>query len=331
MNSSAKTVRALGLCSGGLDSMLAGLVLRNQGIEVEWITFETPFFSADKARRASRLTGIPLTVQNITSEYLVMLKNPPCGYGQHLNPCMDCHALMFKLAGRLMQAKKYDFLFSGEVLGQRPMSQTKSSLRYVEKNSGYDGYILRPLSARNLPETIPEKQGLVDRDQLLDISGRSRKRQMKLADEFGITEYPSPAGGCLLTDKSYSERLRDLFEHQETVTENELYLLKFGRHFRLNEHAKLIVGRTKSDNDKIMEYYDPQKDTVFKVKSYPGPTAILPNIAGKDIITLAATICAGYSKAPNLTPVEVNVQKPKSTETITILGLPPSDIKHLLI
>jgi tRNA U34 2-thiouridine synthase MnmA/TrmU len=331
MNPSAKSVRALGLCSGGLDSMLSGLVLRKQGIEVEWITFETPFFSADKARRASRLTGIPLMVENITPEYLVMLKNPLCGYGQHMNPCMDCHALMFKLAGKVMQEKKFDFLFSGEVLGQRPMSQTKPSLRYVEKNSGYDGFILRPLSAKNLPETHPEKQGLVDREQLLDISGRSRKRQMELAEEFGITEYPSPAGGCLLTDKSYSNRLRDLFKHRETVMENELHLLKYGRHFRLNEHAKLIVGRTKSDNDQIMKYHDPLKDTVFKVKSFPGPTAILPGAAGKDIITLAATICAGYSKAPNLTPVEVNVNNSESTQTITVLGLPPSDIKHLLI
>ena len=306
-------------------------MLRNQGIEVEWITFETPFFSAAKARRASRITGIPLTVQNITPEYLLMLKNPPCGYGQQMNPCMDCHTLMFNLAGGVMQEKKFDFLFSGEVLGQRPMSQTRSSLRYVEKHSGYDGYILRPLSAKNLPETNPEKQGLVDREKLLDISGRSRKRQMKLAEEFGISEYPTPAGGCLLTDKSYSGRLRDLFKHQEAVTENELYLLKFGRHFRLNEHAKLIVGRTKSDNDQIMEYRDPQTDTVFKVKSYPGPTAILSGSGGTDIVTLAATICTGYSKAPNLTPVEVTVEKPESTETITVLGLPPSDINHLLI
>ena len=154
---------------------------------------------------------------------------------------------------------------------------------------------------------------------------------MALADEFGIPDYPSPAGGCLLTDKSYSDRLRDLFEHQVAVTENELYLLKFGRHFRLNENAKLIVGRTKADNDQIMKYHDPQKDTVFKVKSYPGPTAVLPGTAGKDVNTLAATICAGYSKAPNLTPVEVNIEYSESTQTITVLGLPPSDIKHLLI
>ena len=232
MNTLNKKVRALGLCSGGLDSILAGVLLREQGVEVEWITFETPFFSAMKARRAARITGIPLTVQNITADYLPMLKDPPCGYGQHMNPCMDCHALMFKKAGEVMREKGFDFLFSGEVLGQRPMSQTKPSLRYVEKNSGWDGYILRPLSAKNLPETIPEKNGLVDREKLLDLSGRSRKPQMKLAEQYGIKDYPSPAGGCLLTDKSFSKRLKDLFEHQGTYTENELFLLRFGRHFR---------------------------------------------------------------------------------------------------
>lgn len=331
MKSTGNKVRALGLCSGGLDSMLAGLILRKQGIEVEWITFETPFFSADKARRASRSTGIPLNVQNITQPYMEMLKNPPCGYGQHMNPCMDCHTLMFKMAGKWMAENGFDFLFSGEVLGQRPMSQTKPSLRYVEKNSGYDGYILRPLSAKNLPETIPERQGLVERQKLLDISGRSRKPQMNLAAEFGIDEYPAPAGGCLLTDESYSSRLRDLFQHQEEYTENELHLLKYGRHFRLKDQAKLIVGRTQADNDKIIAYHDPQKDTVIKVKNYPGPTAIVPHGAAKEMITLAASICAGYSKAPALTPVEVNIKTSASRETIKVLGLLPSDIKHFLI
>jgi hypothetical protein len=211
------------------------------------------------------------------------------------------------------------------------MSQTKPSLRYVEKHSGYDGYILRPLSAKNLPETIPESQGLVDREQLLDISGRSRKPQIKLAAEFGISDYPAPAGGCLLTDKAYSSRLRDLFQHQDEYTENELHLLKYGRHFRLKDQAKLIIGRTQADNDKIIAYHNPQVDTVIKVINYPGPTAVVPNGASKEMITLAASICAGYSKAPTLTPVEVNIKTPASRATIKVLGLLPSDIKHFLI
>jgi tRNA-specific 2-thiouridylase len=206
MTSNQGKTRALGLCSGGLDSMLAGLVLREQGIEVEWVTFETPFFNAAKAGKASRITGIPLTVKAIYPVYIEMLKNPPAGYGKYMNPCMDCHALMFKLAGAIMRAREFDFLFSGEVLGQRPMSQNKTSLRYVEKHSGFDGYILRPLTAKNLPETIPEKEGLVDRELLLDIAGRGRKDQIKLAEKFGIKDYPAPAGGCLLTDVGYTNR-----------------------------------------------------------------------------------------------------------------------------
>jgi tRNA U34 2-thiouridine synthase MnmA/TrmU len=331
MNSQSKKVRALGLCSGGLDSMLAGLVLRDQGIVVEWITFETPFFSSAKARKASQLTGISLTVRSITPEYMKMLKNPASGYGKAMNPCMDCHALMFKLAGEIMKEKGFDFLFSGEVLGQRPMSQTRPSLRYVEKHSGFDGYILRPLSAKRLPETIPEKQELVDRERLLDFAGRSRKPQIKLVKHFGIEDYPTPAGGCLLTDKGFSQRLKDLFDHQPSWSENELCLLKFGRHLRLKGDTKIIIGRTHDDNENILKYHDPKADTILKVKEYPGPITLIPHGCSKEMLTLAASICTGYSKAPSDTAVEVSVQKLKKRETVTVLGIPPKDIQHFMI
>ncbi len=189
--------------------MLAALVLRNQGIKVERVTFETPFFSSTKALKASQITSVALTVKPITPIYIEMLKNPSCGYGKNVNPCMDCHALMFHLAGKIMNERGIDFLFSGEVLGQRPMSQTRPSLRYVEKHSGFDGCILRPISAKRLPETIPEKMGLVNRALLLDFAGRSRKPQIKMAEKFGLTEYPPPSGGCLLTDKGFVRRLKD--------------------------------------------------------------------------------------------------------------------------
>ncbi len=310
MNLHSKKVRALGLCSGGLDSILAGLVLRKQGTEVEWVAFETPFFSSEKSQKASFNTGIPLMVKNITPVYLEMLKNPSCGYGHHMNPCMDCHALMFRLAGEIMKEKKFDFLFSGEVMGQRPMSQTRSSLRYVEKHSGFDGHILRPLSAQRLPVTIPEQEGLVSRELLLGMTGRSRKPQIKLAEEFGITDYPAPAGGCLLTDKGYSDRLKDLFEHQENYTENELHLLKYGRHFRLNPDTKIIVGRTQKDNEQIVRYHNPLEDVIIKMKKIPGPTILMPHGRDKDMVSLAASICVGYSKAPDNTAVDVSVVAP---------------------
>ncbi len=331
MISQSKKVRALGLCSGGLDSMLAGLILRDQGIDVEWITFETPFFSAARARKASRLTGIPITVKSITPEYLEMLKNPPAGYGKYMNPCLDCHTMMFKLAGEMMKEKGFDFLFSGEVLGQRPMSQTRPSLRYVEKHSGFDGYILRPLCARKLPETIPEKQGLVNRELLLGLAGRSRKPQIKLAKNFGIEEYPTPAGGCLLTDKGFSRRLQDFFEHQTTWTENELCLLRHGRHLRVKENTKIIIGRTQEDNQNILNYHDPNADTIIEVKDFPGPVTLVPRGGSKEMLTLAASICVGYSKAPGLAPVEVSITSSKNCRTITVLGIPPKDIQHFMV
>jgi len=331
MKPSLKKVRALGLSSGGLDSILSALILRDQDIEVEWISFETPFFSSAKARQAAYKTKIPVTIKNITQVYLEMLKNPPCGYGKHMNPCMDCHALMFRLAGTIMKNKGFDFVFSGEVLGQRPMSQTKPSLRYVEKHSDIDGYILRPLSAKRLPLTIPEKEGLVNRELLLDISGRSRKPQIKLAEKFGITEYPNPAGGCLLTDKGYSDRLKDLFEHQDTYAEKELHLLKYGRHLRLDNNTKLIIGRTRQDNEKIIKYHNPSRDTVIKVKNFSGPIVLIPHRASKDIIIKAASICAGYSKTPDNTKVDAQVVNSCGSEIIKVTAISPEEVKELLI
>lgn len=331
MNLDQKKVRALGLCSGGLDSRLAALVLLHQKIEVEWISFETPFFSSQKARQASELLGIPLRVQNITEKYMQMLVDPPCGYGQQMNPCLDCHALMFRLAGEIMKKEKFDFLFSGEVLGQRPMSQTKPSLRYVEKHSGHDGYILRPLSAQKLPVTIPEETGRVNRALLLDISGRSRKRQIQLAAEFGLKEYPAPAGGCLLTDKGYSRRLKDLFEHQGTYREQELALLKYGRHFRVDRTTKIIVGRTKEDNENIQKQYDPALDAIITLDDYPSPVVLVSNHERRDIIILAASICAGYSKVMENKPVSASVKTPRLQETIKVIAIRPATIKHLMI
>ena len=331
MDSEKRRVRGLGLCSGGLDSMLSGLVLRDQGIEVEWVAFETPFFSSAKARKASRLTGIPLTVKPIYTEYMVMLRNPPAGYGKQMNPCMDCHTMMFRLAGEIMRARGFDFLFSGEVLGQRPMSQTKPSLRYVEKHSGMAGYILRPLSAKLLPETVPEQQGRVDREKLLDIHGRGRKDQIALAQTFGISDYPAPAGGCLLTDKGFSTRLKDLFDHVGECTEAEVHLLKFGRHFRLNPQAKLIVGRTEKDNESILTYHDPQHETVFDVRDYPSPIGLLQGAAERNTVLLAAAICVGYSRAPKLSAVDVVVQSAAGKETIQAIAVLPDDVRKLMI
>jgi tRNA-uridine 2-sulfurtransferase len=331
MSVNQEKVKALGLCSGGLDSILAAIVLQKQGIDVEWVSFETPFFSADKAKKAAGMVQIPLMVKNITGIYMQMLKDPNCGYGKNMNPCMDCHALMFRLAGEIMAEKGFHFLFSGEVLGQRPMSQTRPSLKYVEKHSGMRGYILRPLSARKLDETIPEKNGWVDREKLLNIFGRGRKRQIEIAGEFGITDYPAPAGGCLLTDKGYCHRLKDLLEHKGNVSKNELMLLRFGRHFRTPLGTKIIVGRTREDNENILKYYDPQRDVMMRINNYPGPSVLISDNASEGEHYLAASLCAGYSKLPKKVYVEVTASGTKGKKTLRVLPVNPSDVKHLLV
>jgi tRNA U34 2-thiouridine synthase MnmA/TrmU len=324
MDSDKRKPRALGLCSGGLDSILAGLVLRQQGIDVIWVSFETPFFDSKKARAAAEKTGIELIVKDVTDRYLPMLINPPAGYGQFMNPCMDCHALMFRIAGKMMHDTGADFLFSGEVLGQRPMSQVKSSLRYVEKNSGFDGLILRPLSAKKLPVTPMEKQGLVDREKLFDFSGRSRKPQMTLAQSFGIIDYPAPGGGCLLTDVGFTCRLKDFMAHRSELTRRELELLKYGRHFRLDPGAKLIVGRNKDENEKMLQFYDPDLDTVINLKNIPGPLGIIVCDASLGASKQAAAICAGYSRALRLTPVEAEVVPPGAEPyVVSVIPLEP--------
>ena len=326
-----KQVKGLGLCSGGLDSILAALVLRDQGVDVCWVAFETPFFTADKARKASINNGIPIIVKNITDRFLPMLKNPACGYGKNMNPCMDCHALMFRIAGEMMVETESDFLFSGEVRGQRPMSQNKNSMRYVEKNSGFDGYILRPLSAKVLPETPMERDGRVDRERLCDLSGRSRKPQMALAEKFGVRDYPAPAGGCLLTDEGYSARLKDLFDHQENIETVEMDFLMYGRHLRLDGKIKIIVGRNNKDNENLLRLYRQDCDILLKMKSFPGPVVLILNGCGIGGVEQAASICAGYSKTLEYDPVEVCVISPEGQKEITVTPIPSSEVQDLLI
>ena len=326
-----RQIRALGLCSGGLDSILSALVLREQGIEVSWVSFETPFFNAEAAKKASRQTGVPLIVKDITPIYMEMMRAPKAGFGKNMNPCMDCHAMMFAQAGEIMKAEGFDFLFSGEVMGQRPKSQNKNALRYVEKNSGMDGYILRPLCAKVLPETQVEKEGLVDREQLLDINGRSRKVQMALADKFGIKDYPSPAGGCLLTDKGFSDRLKDLLYVQKTEDARQLHLLKSGRHFRLSEGCKLIVGKNRGDNKRIMNLYDPEVHIRLRHADMPGPDALLFGTITEDDLMAAARITATYTKAKAGDKTRIRIYHGERTRDLDVITPKGGSFSDLLI
>ena len=322
-------VRGLGLMSGGLDSMLAVRVLLDQNIEMTGITFETPFFGPEGARKAARQLGIPLRVVDIGAIHLEMLKNPKYGYGSQMNPCIDCHALMLKTAGGIMDAEGFDFLATGEVLGQRPMSQRKDALRAVDKLSGYGEYTLRPLSAKLLWETVPEELGKVDRQRLLDIHGRSRKPQMTLAAHYGIEEYPSPGGGCILTKAGFADRLRDLLATQEEVGLHDVELLKCGRHLRLPRGRRLVVGRIHGDNLKLQELAR-EEDLLLRVKGVPGPTGLIGAHVSEQEVELAAGIVAAYSDAETGEEAIVVVSG-KDDREMTITVRPKKEFRELLI
>jgi len=229
-----------------------------------------------------------------------------------MNPCIDCHALMFSHAGRFMQERSADFLFSGEVLGERRMSQNKHSLEIVARRSGFADSIIRPLSARLLPATKPEQEGLVNREKLLAIEGRSRKPQLALAQKYGITEYPEPAGGCKLTNPDFSMRLRDLLHVQPEVSRRDLELLSLGRHFRIDKTCKIIVGRNEQDNEAIISLSESQ-DTVLFPRDIPGPVVLIPGGTDERRLVRAASICLRYTRAAGSTAVNVYRNNTSST------------------
>jgi tRNA U34 2-thiouridine synthase MnmA/TrmU len=323
-------ITGISLFSGGLDSTLAVRVIQNQDIEVQCVTFETPFFSSAKASMAAKQIGLPLTVIDITTDHLRMMKAPRYGFGKNMNPCIDCHALMLRTAGRMMQDTGADFIFTGEVLGQRPMSQNKQSLHIVAKLSGFEDCILRPLSARLLPDTKPELEGKVDRKLLLDIQGRGRKRQMFLADQWGIGEYPKPAGGCLLTDPNFSRRLRDLYSYYPDPGTRDIELLKHGRHFRIPGGSKIVIGRNLQDNLAI-EGLSGQDDVLLFMAEYPGPSVLVPRGGDSETLNTAASLCALYSDAPKDRPGKVLCKFVQTTHEMIVSAASHTDAAHWII
>ena len=307
------------LLSGGLDSVLSLKIVLSQGVRVKGLNFITPFLKEQKiVREQAEGFGIPLVTIRLGEDYLDLVKRPKHGYGKYLNPCIDCRILMFKKAKALLRSK-LSFIVTGEVLAQRPSSQYKNALLLIEKEAGLVGKVLRPLSAKVLPETIPEKQGLINREELLAISGRSRKEQLKLAKNFGIKNYLSPAGGCLLTEKEFSLKLKDLFEHREKVEISDIDLLKVGRHFRLSPETKLIVGRNERENNLLLSLAG-DDDFLLEVNGIPGPTGILES-RSEDLIPLAARIVARYSDAQDFPSVLVNYRNSYNKSGVTVKPL----------
>ncbi len=275
----SKKTKAIVLLSGGLDSILAVKVLQEQGIEVMGLSFQSCFFNCEQAKKAAKSLGINIMIEDFSKEHLEMVKNPKYGYGKTMNPCIDCHALMLKKAKIIMEKEGFDFIATGEVLAQRPMSQNKKALKIVEQESGLLGRLIRPLSAKLLKKTVLEDKGLVDREKLLDISGRSRQRQMALAKKKKIKEYPSPAGGCILTDSEFSKKLKDLFIIYPFCQSNDIKLLRIGRHFWQGRN-KIIIGRNEQENLKIKELVQ-NKDILIELQDYSGPLTLVRNYGCK--------------------------------------------------
>jgi len=301
----SKQIHGIGILSGGLDSLLAVKVLQDQGLSLLGIVYTTPFFDLRPGRNLEEVLGIPVRIIDLTEKHLQLLRNPVYGFGQHMNPCIDCHALMLREAGRIMEAEAAGFLFTGEVLGQRPMSQRRDSMRSVEKLAGYVGRVVRPLSAKLLEPTIPELEGVIDRSRLLDISGRGRKRQMALAEHYGIKDYPQPGGGCLLTREGFAGKLRMLLDTIPHAGRREVELLKYGRHFKLSPRTILALGRDRRDNEKLESLSGPE-DTLLRAPDYPGPTGLLlgPSCAPAEL-ELAARVVVAHGDAPTGSSTQV--------------------------
>ena len=325
-------VKAIGLLSGGLDSILATEMILKQGIEVTAFNVRSPFCLCKKdgcaAVDAAKQLNVPLKVVAAGNDYLRMLRKPKHGYGRNMNPCIDCRIFLFKRAKKYAKETGADFIFTGEVLDERPMSQHYPAMMLIEKEAGLQGKIVRPLSAKLLPETAVEKRGLVDRSKLMNIEGRSRKPQFKLAEEYNIKDFPCPAGGCLLTYEEYARKIRDLFNHKKRVSMSDIALLRLGRHFRFGKN-KIIVGRNETEN-KLLTAGKVRSDFYFELPEVVGPTTILQGPKTKKSIETAAKLTAFYSDA-KVAEVKVNFGKEALNKSIVAAIPEKADVDKLRV
>ncbi|SNR76078.1 DUF814 domain-containing protein [Desulfurobacterium atlanticum] len=295
------------LFSGGLDSIIAAKLLRNAGFSVIGVHFKTPFFgkSEKELKKVAETLNIDLEIIDITEEFFPVLKNPPHGYGKNVNPCIDCKVLMLR---KLKEIAGDGIIATGEVLGQRPMSQRGDSLKRIERIAGLKGRVFRPLSARLLPETVYEKEGIIKREYFLDIKGRSRKRYPEIIEKIGLNmeNLPTPAGGCLLTEPSFAGKVKDLITHDQ-LTVKDAELLKIGRHFRIGK-GKLVVGRNREENPRLKEIFE-DGEILLYTESVPGPTGLLRWDSSDSTVEQAAMIVARYSDGKDSDKVSVIVKQ----------------------
>lgn len=336
-------MKAIALYSGGLDSSLAAKIILDQGIKVAVVKYLNPFGQgkiSDAERTVKQFANnldTEFKLVSLVDECLGMIRKPRFGFGSNLNPCIDCRILMLKRTKQLMGEIGASFVITGEVLGQRPMSQYRKALKLVEEESGLNGLILRPLSAKLLDPTIPEQKGWVDREKLYDFSGRGRKSQIALAKEFGIEEYKTPAGGCLLADSGFSKRLKDLLENSanKALCLNDIELLKLGRHFRLGPGNKLIVGRDEKENNELLKLAT-STDYIFEPVEIAGPIAIgRGDFKTSDVFGLASQIISRYCDASEGQTIKINLTKkdssPKDTQDILSSAIDQKYLEKLRI
>lgn len=323
--------RALALFSGGLDSILACRVVARQGIEVLAVKFVTPFFDyhlleqPDYPRAMQAKYGISVQVHDISADYLALLRNPAHGYGKHFNPCLDCKIFMMTRAREMMAELGAAFLISGEVVGQRPMSQRRDTMRVVERDSGCHGLLLRPLCAKHLNPTKMEEEGVVDREGLCAFAGRGRTGQIALAAEMGIGDYPSPAGGCVLTDPIVGQRIKRFYGERDTVEVADMRLMTVGRHFSLPGGAWLVMGRREEENPLLLSLAAPG-DVTLRLADRPGPSAVLRHLRDADDLRLAAGLIARYGRKDATGqpyPGQVECQGTSGPHHLT--GVPPAE------
>ena len=323
MKTPMRKVKTLALLSGGLDSTLATKLLLDQGLDVEAVNFASPFCLCRKsgcgALEVAKNLDVPLKTINVGEEYLKIVRKPRFGYGKNMNPCIDCRIFMLKKAKKYADETGASFIFTGEVVGQRPMSQHKTTLGVIEKGAGLEGKILRPLSAKLLPPTEAEKKGLVDREKLLSIEGRSRKNQIRLAKEFDVTGYSCPGGGCLLTYREFASKLRDLFKHKQRVSLKDVQLLRVGRHFRVGKN-KIIIGRNKAENDLLFRMKN-ANDCCFEAQDTGSPITLLQGPKTRTAVKKAAELTAYYSdKKEGIVSVKFGKRKLDESLKTPILG-----------
>jgi tRNA-uridine 2-sulfurtransferase len=338
-SSEDKKPKAVALLSGGLDSSLAVRMMLEQGVDVEAVAIKTPFCDFDcgkgcgqRVKEVADELGIKLKTVYFGEEYLRMLKNPKYGYGSGMNPCIDCRAMMYNCAKEHMKKTNADFVITGEVLFQRPMSQNNRALHIIEKETDMESKVLRPLSAKHLPPTDAENMGLIRRENMGDIKGRSRKGQLTLAKHFGMSDPPNAAGGCLLTDPGFSKRVKDILDHCNDVpTLNDIELLKVGRHFRITYDAKFVVGRNKDENE-VIKSLASDCDIVIEVKDYVGPTCIVRCKNYDDsLLVKCAAIAARYSDAPREDLCKVSISVNGDNSEVTVMPADPETIDMMRI